>query len=186
MDPVDSVVAVFADHAVADGAVRKLAAGGFELKNLSIVGKGYHTEENVVGFYNVGDRVKLWGSRGAVWGALWGLFFGGLFVTLPVTGPVIVLGYLATMALSVVESALVVSGLSALAAALASIGIPKNSVVLYEAAVKADGFLVMARGSAEQIAKAKSILADAGPTRVDIHTGVAVPASNAPLAPAAD
>jgi hypothetical protein len=43
------------------------------MKNLSVVGKGYHTEEKVIGFYNVGDRVKFWGSRGAFWGGLWGL-----------------------------------------------------------------------------------------------------------------
>jgi hypothetical protein len=58
--------------------VKELAAAGFEMKNLSVVGKGYHTEERVVGFYNVGDRVKFWGKRGAFWGGPWGLFFGGL------------------------------------------------------------------------------------------------------------
>jgi uncharacterized membrane protein len=66
------------------------------LKNLSIVGKGYHTEEKVVGFYTAGDRVKFWGKRGAFWGGLWGLFFGGLFLSIPVVGDVVVLGYLAS------------------------------------------------------------------------------------------
>ena len=79
MDVTDSVIAVFTDHESAEAAVKKLADAGFEMKHLSVVGKGYHTEEAVTGFYNTGDRVKFWGSRGAFWGGLWGLFFGGLF-----------------------------------------------------------------------------------------------------------
>ena len=59
MKPTDTVVAVFADHEAAEGAVKKLTAAGFEMKNLSVVGKGYHTEENVVGFYSAGDRIKF-------------------------------------------------------------------------------------------------------------------------------
>ena len=93
METADTVIAVFADHPAAETAVKKLTADGFEMKNFSVVGKGYHTEEKVVGFYNVGDRIKFWGTRGAFWGGLWGLFFGGLFMTIPVVGHVIVLGY---------------------------------------------------------------------------------------------
>ena len=42
--------------------MRRLAESGFDMKKLSIIGKGYHTEEKLVGFYNAGDRIKLWGS----------------------------------------------------------------------------------------------------------------------------
>ena len=100
MEKTDTAVAIFPDHTAAEAAVKKLAASGFEMKKLSVVGKGYHTDEKVVGFYNTGDRIKFWGSRGAFWGGLWGLFFGGLFMTIPVVGHVIVLGYLAATAIS--------------------------------------------------------------------------------------
>ena len=93
MNTVGSVVAVYGDHNSAEAAVKKLIASGFETKNLSVVGKGYHTDEKVVGFYNTGDRVKFWGTRGA----FWGLLLGGLFMTIPVVGHVVVLGYLATV-----------------------------------------------------------------------------------------
>ncbi len=116
--------------------MKKLTAAGFEMKNLSIVGKGYHTDEKVVGFYNAGDRIKFWGTRGAFWGGFWGLFLGGLFMTIPVVGHVIVLGYLATIAVAGIENAVVVGGLSALGAALYSIGVPKDSVIQYETAVE--------------------------------------------------
>ena len=167
----DSVIAVFANHPAAETAVKKLTAAGFEMKNLSIVGKGYHTDEKVVGFYNAGDRVKFWGTRGAFWGGFWGLFLGGLFMTIPVVGHVVVLGYLASIAVAGIENAVVVGGLSALGAALYSIGVPKDSVIQYETAVKTDSFLVMAHGPAAEIARAKTILSTANPSRLDVHAG---------------
>ncbi|PKU23021.1 general stress protein [Telmatospirillum siberiense] len=182
MKNTDSAVAVFADHNAAENAVKKLTAAGFEMKNLSVVGKGFHTEEKVVGFYNIGDRIKFWGARGAFWGGLWGLFFGGLFLTIPVVGHVVVLGYVAATIIAAVENAIVVGGLSALGAALYSMGIPKDSVIQYEAAVKTDSFLVMAHGSAAETARAKAILAETNPSSLTVHscgktTEPAVPAA---------
>ena len=175
MEQTDTVVAVFNEHAAAEAAVKKLAGAGFAMKQLSVVGRGYHTEEKVVGFYNTGDRIRCWGTRGAMWGALWGLFFGGLFITIPVIGPLVMLGYVAAAAIMAIENAVLLGGLSALGAALFSIGIPKDSVVAYEAAVKADGFLVMAHGTAEDVARAKAILGTVKPARLDTH-GAAQPA----------
>jgi hypothetical protein len=169
MDQPDAVVAVFADHNAAEAAVKKLNAAGFEMKKLSVVGKGYHTEEKVVGFYSAGDRVKFWGARGAFWGGLWGLFFGGLFLTIPVVGHVVVLGYLAAFAIGAVENAALVGGLSAIGAALYSLGVPKNSVIQYDAAVRADSFLVMAHGTAEEMVRAKAILGTVNPISLELH-----------------
>jgi hypothetical protein len=171
MENSDTVIAVFADHPAAETAIKKLTDAGFEMKNLSVVGKGYHTDEKVVGFYNTGDRIKFWGTRGAFWGGFWGLFLGGLFLAVPVVGHVVVLGYLASILIAGVENAVVVGGLSALGAALYSIGIPKDSVIQYETALKTDSFLVMAHGPAAEIARAKTILGTVNPTRVDVHTG---------------
>ncbi|HQT80008.1 MAG TPA: DUF1269 domain-containing protein [Rhodopila sp.] len=168
----DAIVAVFANHQGAEDAVKKLTAAGFEMKNLSVVGKGYHTEEKVVGFYSAGDRIKFWGGRGAFWGGLWGLFFGGLFMTIPVVGHIVVLGYLAATVLSGVETAAIIGGMSALGAAIYGMGIPKDSVIQYETAVKADNFLVLARGPTQEIARAKTLLSTLSPARLDLHTGV--------------
>ncbi|MEO8319667.1 MAG: general stress protein [Bradyrhizobium sp.] len=178
MKSVDTVIAVFADHPAAETAIKKLAASGFDMKALSVVGKGYHSDEKITGFYNAGDRIKLWGTRGAFWGGLWGLFFGGLFITVPVVGQVFVLGYLASMAISAIEGALIVGGVNALGAALFSIGIPKDSVIQYETTVKADGFLVMAHGSAAEVERAKATLVTVNPSQIDVHAG-AIPAAPA-------
>jgi hypothetical protein len=169
MENTDSVIAVFADHPAAETAVKRLTAAGFEMKNLSVVGKGYHTDEKVVGFYNTGDRIKFWGTRGAFWGGFWGLFLGGMFMTVPVVGQVVVLGYIAAIVIAGIENAVIVGGISALAAALYGIGVPRDSVIQYETALKTDSFLVMAHGPAAEIARAKTILATASPTHIDVH-----------------
>jgi hypothetical protein len=185
MEFTNSVVAVFASHQAAEAAVKQLTDAGIEMKHLSIVGKGYHTDEKVVGFYNTGDRIKFWGTRGAFWGGFWGLFFGGLFMTVPLVGHVVVLGYLATVAVSAIENAVLVGGLSALGAAIYSIGVPKDSVLQYETAVKADDFLVMAHGSSDEVARAKAILATANASRVDVYTAGKAAEEPADLAVAA-
>lgn len=172
MKIADAVIAVFADHQAAETAVKRLIAAGFAMKNLSVAGMGYHSEEKIIGFYGVGDRIRFWGARGAFWGGLWGLFFGGLFMTIPVGGQVIVLGHLAAMAVSAVESAIMVGGLGALGAALYGIGVPKDSVIQYETAVKGDGFLVMAHGAFEDVARAKAILETVSPSLLDMHANV--------------
>ena len=172
MTDLNAVIAVFTDHQGAESAIKKLAEEGIDIKHLSIVGKGYHTDEKVVGFYNMGDRVKFWGKRGAFWGGLWGWFFGGIFLTIPVIGHVVVLGYLTAAVISAVEGAAVVGGLSALGAALYGSGIPKDTVLAYETALKADSFLVMARGPAEEMARAKAVLSTLSPSRIDLHRSV--------------
>jgi hypothetical protein len=69
----DACVATFASHDEAEKAVKALEQAGFDMKKLSIVGKDYHSEEHVVGYYNAGDRMKAWGKLGGFWGGLWGI-----------------------------------------------------------------------------------------------------------------
>lgn len=173
----DVLIATFDSHDEVDSAVRKLIENGFDMKRFSVIGKGYHTEEKVVGFYSTGDRMKLWGRYGAFWGALWGVLFGGVFLTLPVIGPVVVAGYLASIVVSAIEGAVVVGGASALGAALFNAGVPRDRLIHYETAIQADGFLVMAHGPTDEIMRAREILQGCMPASVELHA--AKPATEA-------
>jgi hypothetical protein len=164
-----SIVAVFDDHAQADAAVKALAGSGFGLRRLSIVGKGFHSDQVATGFYNSGDRIRFWGSRGALWGGLWGLFMGGLYATVPVVGGVVLLGHLAATVITAIEGAVMLGGTGALVAALASLGIPEDSIVSYETDIAADGFLVMAHGSEAEMERAKLVLEPLSPRRITVH-----------------
>jgi uncharacterized membrane protein len=169
MDDTNAVVAVFDTHPEADEAVRELQKSGFDMKKLSVVGKDYHTEEHVVGYYNAGDRMKHWGKLGAFWGGLWGLLFGAAFFWVPGIGPVLIGGPLVAWIIAALEGAVVVGGLSAIGAGLFSLGIPKDSIVLYESAVKAGKYVVVAHGTAQDVAKARDIMSTLKPSGLTDH-----------------
>ena len=169
MSKTSAAVAVYATHDEADAAIRSLQKSGFDMKNLSIVGKDFRTEEHAVGYYNTGDRVKFWGKTGAFWGGLAGILFSSAFLLIPVVGHIIVLGPLVSSVIGGLEGAAVVGTTSALFGALPGLGIPKDSVIQYEHEVKAGKFLVLAQGTDEEVARAKNILSASRPTTVAIH-----------------
>ena len=177
MSTENSVVAVYHTHAGADQAVKELQSGGIDMRKLSIVGKGYHTDEQVVGYYNTGDRMKYWGKTGAFWGGFWGLLFGSAFFMIPGIGPILVAGPLVAWIVGALEGAVVIGGLSALGAGLYSMGIPKDSIVKYETALKTDQFLVIAHGTAAEVATAKKIIENTHPLYCTFHAAEPVAAA---------
>src|SRR5277367_4547101 len=158
MSTNNSVVAVYPTHTEADQAVKELQRGGVDLRKMSIIGKGYHTDEHAVGYYNAGDRMKYWGRTGAFWGGLWGMLFGSAFFALPGIGPILVAGPLVAWIVGAVEGAVVGGGLSAFGAGLYSIGLPKDSILKYDIAIKTDRFLLLAHGTADETARACEII----------------------------
>lgn len=170
MEQKNSVVGIYKSHLEAEQSVKELQKTGFDMSKLSIVGKDYHTEEHVVGYYSVGDRMKAWGKLGAFWGSLWGLLFGAAFFFVPGIGPVAVAGPLVSWIIAALEGAVVVGGLSALGAGLFSMGIPKDSIIKYETELKAEKFLLIAHGGVEEIKKAQQILEKTSAEEVRLHT----------------
>jgi uncharacterized membrane protein len=158
MSETNSVVAVYSSHIDAENAVKDLQRSGFPMTQLSIVGKDYHSEEHVVGYYNTSDRMKYWGKLGAFWGGLWGFLIGAAFFWIPGIGPVLVAGPLVAWIVAALEGAVLGGGLSALGAALFSIGIPRNSVLQYERSLEAGKFLLVAHGTEEEVGRAREIL----------------------------
>ena len=177
MTDTNAVIAAYDNHSAAQDAVKELQKSGFDMKKLSVVGKDYHTDEQVIGYYNAGDRMKYWGKWGAFWGGFWGLLFGAAFFWVPAIGPVLVGGPLVAWIVAGLEDAVVVGGLSAIGAGLYSIGIPKDSIVTYETAIKAGQYLLVAHGSSDEVAKARNVLSTLKPTQVTDH--VLTPAKQA-------
>ncbi len=151
-------VGAFSNHEDAENAVNELHKSGYDMKKLSVVGKDYHTEENVIGYYNTGDRIATWGKFGLFWGAIWGFLFGSAFLLIPGIGPVMVGGPLVSWIIGALETAVITGGLTALGGALASIGIPHDSIIRYESALKAGKFLLIVHGTVSEVEKAKNIL----------------------------
>ena len=169
INKTDIAVAVYDQHTQAEDAVKALQRAGFDMKKISIIGRDYHTEEHVVGFLNAGDRAKVFGKLGAFWGGLMGVLFGSAMLFVPVVGHVIVLGPLAATLFGGLQGAVLVGGISALAGALMAIGIPKDSVLRYETALKADKFMLVVHGDAQEIKRAHELLETSGLASFDHH-----------------
>lgn len=165
----NAAIAIYDTHIQAEAAIKELQKSGVDMKKLSILGKDYHAEENVVGYYNAGDRIKFWGKLGAFWGGLWGLLFGSALFFIPGIGHIVALGPVGGMIIGALENAVIVGGLSALGAGLYSVGIPKDSVIKYETAVKADKFLVIVHGTEDEVTKAKEIIKSTDPVDSEVH-----------------
>jgi hypothetical protein len=100
------------------------------------------------------------------------MLFGAAFFAIPGIGPVLVAGPLVAWIVGALEGAVVVGGLGAIGGGLYSIGIPKDSVVKYETAIKSDKFLVLAHGTADEVAKVKDILQTTRPVEIALHSAV--------------
>ena len=100
---------------------------------------------------------------------MWALLFGSAFFLVPGIGPLLVAGPLVVWIVGVLEGAAIVGGLSALGAALASIGIPKNSVVKYETEVKNGKLLLVAHGTADEVERAKELLDQTEAKTTTVH-----------------
>ena len=153
-----NVVAIYPDNDLAERAVSKLRDASFDVTKLSIIGKGYHTDEKVVGYYTTGESMKHWGVRGAFWGGISGLLLGAGFFLVPGVGSVLVAGPLLAALVTGFESAAMVGGLSAVAVGLIHLGIPKEDALRYESAIIADQFLLIANSTPEELARARLIL----------------------------
>lgn len=158
MDKENFPVYVFNTHIEAEDAVKALSKSGYDVKKLSIIGKGYHTEEKPIGFYTMGDRIKTWGGMGAFWGGIWGLLVAPAVFFLPGLGLVAMAGPVVAALVAALEGAVLVGGVSAIGAALMQIGVPKDDVMKYETALKVDKYILMVHGSAEQQAQARTVL----------------------------
>lgn len=132
--------------------------------------KDYHSEEHVVGYYNTGERMKYWEKIVAFWGGIWELLFGAAFFAIPGVRPVLLAGPLGSWIVGAMEGVIVVGGLSAIGAGLYSIGIPKDSVLKYETAIKGDKFLLLAHSTADEVTRAKDIIQTTHPAELTCMT----------------
>ena len=173
----NAVVAIYKSHAEAEAAVKELQHSGFDMEKLSIVGRDYHSEEQVVGYYTTGDRMRYWGKRGAFWGGVWALLFGSAFFWIPGLGALLVAGPLVTLVVGALESAVVIGGLTAIGAGLYSLGIPQDSVVRYETALKSDKFVLIAQGTEKETTQAREIICRTHPEASEQHQPARTPDS---------
>ena len=99
------------------------------------------------------------------------MLFGSALMFVPVVGHIVVLGPIAATIAGGLQGVVLGGGFSALVGALTAIGVPKDSVLRYETALKASKFLVTVHGGSEDIRRAHDVLSAAGSADVQTHAG---------------
>jgi hypothetical protein len=168
-----SVIGTYDSMDAADAAVRKLVEGGYPSGQVSVLAQNLQSEKQVHGFITTGDVAKVGAGTGAWVGGLFGLLTGVALVFVPAVGPLLVAGPFAASLLAGVEGAIAGAGAGGLLGALAGLGVSQQHIVKYEDQLKAGKYLVLAQGSAANVARAQSILQATAPVEVTAHTAPA-------------
>ena len=164
-----SVIGTYDSMDAADAAVRKLVEGGFPSGQVSVLAQNLQSEKQVHGFITTGDVAKVGAGTGAWVGGLFGLLTGVALIFVPAVGPLLVAGPFAASLLAGVEGAIAGAGAGGLLGALAGLGVSQQHIVKYEDQLKAGKYLVLAQGSAADVARAQSILQATAPVEVTAH-----------------
>jgi hypothetical protein len=161
------VIAIYSHHNETEKAIKRLQGAGFNMKKLSIVGRDYHSDGDVAGCYSGGNRMKFWGRNNAFWGGLRGWLLEAAFFLMP--GNLVVFGPLASAIAVALEGAVFIGGFGVLGAGLYSLGIPRNRVLQYETAIKADRFLLIGQGTEDEVDQARDVLQTTNLAEYAVH-----------------
>jgi hypothetical protein len=153
-----ALVAICNGHAQVERAIAELLRLGFHAKNLSVFRKAHLDEEEFVGLYTAGERLLARGGSAAFWERMWDLLGDGGFFLVPRIGPVVLAGPFIHTLVAAVDDGVAVGGLSALGAAIYSLGIPRVRVLSHKIGIMAGQCAVVALASPELVTKAKTAL----------------------------
>ena len=169
MDQQHLSVAVFESHPPAQKALYLLRTSENCLKNVSVAGKAYASDEKAAGMHNLQGRTTVWGGQGPFWSRLWADFGGGLMLSTPFMGSVAIFGNLAEILTVALHARQTIHGLTPFSSALFATGIPRSKVLAYENAVKAHGLLVLFQGTHAQTKVAQYTCVGSGAKSADIY-----------------
>lgn len=142
-------VAHYQTQQLAEDAIKELKKKGYDIKKMSIIGRDCYTEQNVLGYDTIYDRMEKWGTVGLLAIGLTGLLFGFFFffnlgASMPYLKMPIIYAFVAT---------LIVAFISAI-----NLGFSTSSTIKYHTCIKAQKFMLFAEGSAEQIDTMRTLL----------------------------
>ncbi|WP_048809976.1 general stress protein [Candidatus Methylacidiphilum infernorum] len=165
-----SLTAVYISLEEAEDAVKRLEQAHFPIANVSILAQNLSSEKKVHGYVTAGDIAKSGASIGGWVGGLFGVLVGAAFVWVPGFGPLIVAGPLSAALLGGLEG-MVAGGIAGAALGfLSGLGIEKKHILKFEEHLKAGKYLLVVRGSAEEIERAKKILEqETHPVEIQAH-----------------
>lgn len=165
-----SVIGVYPTMSDTEKAVSLLDKGGFPIDQISIVAQDMESEKQVHGYVTTGDVAKAGAGTGGWVGGLFGLLVGAAFIWVPGFGPLLVAGPFAAMLLGGIEGIVAGAAGGGLLGALIGWGVSRKHILKYEEHLRGGKYLLVAHGSADEVARAHTILQDSGADSVTRHT----------------
>ena len=159
-----NIVAVYKSHSGLQTALEALQRSGFSMMKVSVVGKDGHPGDKAAPYSESDVRRNYWGEMSTFWTGLWRLLDGAAFLLVPGVGPILVAGPFAALLGGGIKEKSLETRPRVLARALMSMGISKNSILRYEAAMETGSLLLVAQGQFGETAKAMEILTATNPS----------------------
>ncbi|WP_291287489.1 hypothetical protein [Flavobacterium sp.] len=142
-------VANYKTQQQAEDAIKKLKKSGYDITKLSIIGKDCYTEQNVLGYFNIYDKMEKWSTTGLLAIGLCGLLFGLLFI------------FNLTASLPYFRIPIIYACVTILLGAtlpLIGMGFSKNKTIKYKTEVKARKYVLFAQETNASIEIMRTIL----------------------------
>lgn len=162
-------VGIFSSRQHTENALIALRDAGFDMDNVSVIARDAEHQDDIAGV-DVTDRVGSKADEGAVKGAVTGGALGGLtgllvglgLLAIPGIGPIMLAGAEATAIATTLAGTAIGATAGGLIGALVGLGIPEERAKVYSDRVAKGDYLVMVRGTDDEIARAESILSPRG------------------------
>lgn len=133
----------------AEQAIKELKQNGYDITNLCIIGMNCYTEQNVLGYHNIYDKMEKWSILGLFVIAFAGLLFGSFFFyNIGMSIP-----YLRTSIIYACAAILLVAAIP-----LINLALSRESTIKYATQIKAQKFMLFANGAPAQIDTIRNIL----------------------------
>lgn len=174
MTPYNILIGTVDDHEAVERAVFRLVDAAVDIREFSLVGKRGHSDGWAGRPRN--DHMDHCTKDRALWDSLCDLLHEEVSLSHPATGPIVVLGHLVTMLVSLTEvspdQTVGPESLSALEAALFYYGIDEEVAIECAAAVKGNHFLLIGYGAANAMARARTVLETLAPRSICMQEAV--------------
>ena len=136
MDQANSIVCICETHEQELGAMKNLHRAGIMPDTISAATRDVDSSLHTLDYYQLGDQT----------------------FTIPGIGPMLVTGPLSSWIATAFRSDTGDGEVSMAGAGLASLGIPRNSILQYDAVLKAGGYLLIVHGQPGDIATAIMVI----------------------------
>lgn len=143
------LVANYKTQQQAEDAIKKLKKSGYNITKLSIIGTDCYTEQSVLGYFNIYDKMEKWSTTGLFAIGLCGLLFGLIFI------------FNFTASLPYFRIPIIYACVAILLGAmlpLIGMGFSKAKSIKYKTEVKARKFVLFAQETNAEIEVIQSIL----------------------------